>query len=66
MDQVLLNLHTTTVITEVERQVPISPDILLSHCIRLSFNLHFVGVVVAPGSTVASTNRALTNVDVFG
>ena len=61
----MLDLHTTAVIAEVERQVSIAPDILLGHCIRLRFDLYFVGMVVAPSSAVASTNRALAYVDIL-
>jgi hypothetical protein len=66
MEQKLLDLHATAVIAEVERQVSIAPDILLGHCVRLRFDLYFVGMVVAPSGAVASTNRALAYVNVLG
>lgn len=66
MEQKLLDLHATAVIAEVERQVSIAPDILLGHCVRLRFDLYFVGMVVAPSGAVASTNRALAYVDILG
>src|ERR1700678_3426390 len=66
MEQKLLDLHATAVIAEVERQISIAPDILLGHCVRLRFDLYFVGMVVAPSGAVASTNRALAYVDVLG
>ena len=62
----LLDLHATAVIAEVERQASIAPDILPRHCLRLCFDLYFVGMVVAPSGAVASTDRALAYVDVFG
>ena len=65
MEQKLLGLHATAVIAEVERQVSIPPDIPLGHCVRLRFDLYFVGMVVAPSGAVASTNRALAYVDVL-
>lgn len=66
MEQKLLDLHATAVITEVERHVAIAPDILLDNCVRLRFDFYFVGMVVAPSGAVASTNRALAYVDVLG
>jgi hypothetical protein len=66
MEQKLLDSHATAVIAEVERQVSIAPDILLGHCVRLRFDLYFVGMVVAPSGAVASTNRALAYVDILG
>ena len=62
----MLDLHTTAVIAEVERQVSIAPDILLGRCVRLRFDLYFVGMVVAPSRAVAPTNRALAYIDVLG
>lgn len=66
MEQKLLDFYATAVIAEVQRQVSIAPDILLGHCVRLRFDLYFVGMVVAPNGAVASTNRALAYVDVPG
>lgn len=66
MERKSLDLHATAVIAKVERQVSIAPDVLLCHCIWLRFDLHFVGMVVAPSSAVASTDRALAYVDVIG
>jgi len=58
--------YATAVIAEVERQVPIAPDILLGHCVRLRFDLYFGGMVIAPGGAVASADCALAYIDVLG
>jgi hypothetical protein len=45
--------YATAVIAEVEKQVSIAPDILPGHCVRLRFNLYFVGTVIAPSGAAA-------------
>ena len=66
MEQRWPDVHATAVIAEIKSQVSIAPDILLSHCVRLRFDLHFVRVVVTPRGAVAPADRALAYVDVLG
>lgn len=61
-----LDSHASTVVAEVERAVSVAPDVLLGDCAGLRFDLHLVGMVVAPGSAVASADGAFTVVGIFG
>lgn len=64
-DRDIGDLHATTVAAEVKRGVTIAPDVLLSLCVRLGFDLDFVGGVVTPCRAVSSANAALTDVNVL-
>jgi hypothetical protein len=61
-----LDLHATAVIAKVEREFPITPDILFGHCVGLRLDLDFVGMVVTPGGTVAAADCTLAYVDIGG
>lgn len=56
-------LHAATGITEVERDVPIAPDVLLDIAILVLVDGDLFGFVVYPPRCVATTDGALAFID---
>ena len=61
-----LDLHAAAVIAKVERQSSIAPNVLLSHCLRLRFDLDLVWIIVSPCRTIPAADGTLAHVDVLG